>query len=82
VKKQLHLYLGFRHNLKGARSVFDSTPSESFELVPLLILVSLFAKVHPAETLEAAQNDIRKRTFPEVATFWDWISQLLAGKVR
>ena len=37
---------------------------------------TVFSGIIPPETLVASQNDIRKRVFPEVVTFWAWISQL------
>ncbi len=37
----------------------------------------LFSDILPVELLHEAQNDIRSRVFPEVITFWAWISQLL-----
>ena len=37
----------------------------------------LFSQILPVETLADAEGAVRKRSYPEVITFWAWISQLL-----
>ncbi len=40
---------------------------------------ALFAEILPPQELHAAGDDLKRRHFPAVVTFWAWASQLLEG---
>lgn len=61
-----------RHQLESLRFARDSARAGS-----IADYGALFDDILPAEELEKASGQIRRRVFPEVVTFWAWVSQML-----
>jgi hypothetical protein len=85
VKKTNQFLPGISTQLQGRakRRQLEALRILREKLLPRSIadIAVLFGGILPAAVLEQEQSDIRKRTYPEVVTFWAWISQLLECNV-
>ncbi len=61
-----------RRQIEAYRRLRNQVLSES-----ICDYAQLFSRILPVQTLAEAQRTARKRCYPEVITFWAWISQLL-----